>query len=62
MVATHTVRVDAGSLERLRGLAALLGRPVADIVRTLSYASLDEVLRCTASRAVAEQPKAGGET
>ena len=49
-------------MERLRGLATLLGRPVADIVRTLSYASLDEVLRCTASRAVAEQSKEGGAT
>ena len=39
----------------MRALAVLVRRPLADVVRTLSYASLDEFLRCNAARAVAEQ-------
>lgn len=53
--ATATVRVDRETLARLRALAALIGRPVADVTRTLSHASLGEVLQCTANRGAAER-------
>ena len=39
----------------MRALAVQVRRPLADVVRTLSYATLDELLRCNATRAVAEQ-------
>ncbi len=49
-----TVRVDGASAERLRALAKLTGRSVADLVRTWSYADFDLVLKAHARRAAAE--------
>ena len=57
MTETFTIRVDRATRDRLAALAKRMDRSTADVVRTLSYASLSEVLKCTAARAVAERGK-----
>ena len=50
-----SVRLDSATLDRLRALASLVGRPVADVCRTLSHADLGVVLDCAGRRAIADQ-------
>lgn len=45
--------MDKATFERLRMLAAACQTPVADAVRTLSYADADDWLRCAAKRSLA---------
>lgn len=47
------MRVDTETRTRLHALAELIGRPVADLVRTFSYANLDLVLQAGSKRSVA---------
>lgn len=54
MPETYTVRIDRGTRERLAALAELVGQPVADVVRTLSYADLSLILQATARRGAHE--------
>lgn len=60
MPETYTVRVDAGTRDRLTDLAKLTGRPLADIVRTLSYADLSLILQATARRGAHEVAEGKG--
>ncbi len=52
---TSRIAVDAGTAARIEALARMIHRPTADIVRTLSHATLDDFLRLHARRSVREQ-------
>lgn len=58
MARFQSVRIDAGTLERLKALSVQTNRPVADLIRSFSYADLDAVLKVHALRAVAESKAA----
>ena len=51
---TTSLRIDVATRDRLAALSELVGRPMGDIVRTLSYADVSLILQTTARRAAHE--------
>lgn len=51
---TTSLRIDMPTRDRLAALAALVGQPMGEVVRTLSYADVSLILQTTARRAAHE--------
>ena len=49
-----SISADPGTRDRLAALAKLIGQPVSEVLRTLSYADLGLVLQATARRGAHE--------
>ena len=54
---TSRIAVDAGTAARIEALARMIHRPTADIVRTLSHATFDDLP--AAARTAVSQGAAG---
>ena len=53
-----TLRIDRDTRDRLSALSALIGKPMTEVVATLSHGDLSTILDCTARKAIADQAPA----